>query len=123
MASSMSAGRLVARKMSPSKRSISVNSSVISEEPPAPRCAKSDSHSSKKTTAFASSASRRIDWGETPPLFSARSSGKLTSSTLRPRRRATALAVMVLPLPEGPHSMSTMPSGCGIALASPTLRE
>jgi len=121
IASSKSCGRLVARKHTPSKRSISVRSSVISEEPPWLRLAKSDSHSSKKTTAPCSSASRKIDCAvDAAVLVDWASTGKLTSSTFLPICRATALAVIVLPLPLGPQSSSTSPSGCGMSLERPT---
>mmetsp|Transcript_32740 Transcript_32740/g.110273 ORF Transcript_32740/g.110273 Transcript_32740/m.110273 type:complete len:313 (-) Transcript_32740:1582-2520(-) len=125
MASSSSAGRLVARKTRPAWRSISWSMARRrrSEPPPASRDRNKASHSSKKSTASLISASRN------KPRRSASTSSfcdpclplkeaKSTCKTRLPSLRATPCTVIVLPVPEGPQSSTMRPAPYGKAFSN-----
>mmetsp|Transcript_8063 Transcript_8063/g.27599 ORF Transcript_8063/g.27599 Transcript_8063/m.27599 type:complete len:210 (-) Transcript_8063:1947-2576(-) len=116
MASSSSAGRFVARNTRPLCFSISWSMARSRRSPPlSSRLRKSASHSSKKSTASDISASRkrprRSASTSSPPPWEClpRSDAKSTWSTRLPRRFATPWTVIVLPVPDGPHSSTMNP--------------
>mmetsp|Transcript_7791 Transcript_7791/g.18189 ORF Transcript_7791/g.18189 Transcript_7791/m.18189 type:complete len:463 (-) Transcript_7791:2286-3674(-) len=100
IASSRSIGRFVARTQSPSCRSSSV-STVFTCRLPLVRSINMDSHSSKKSTASWIFASRKTTFRMAPAALEP-SCGKLIISTFLPIMAASALASMVLPVPDGP---------------------
>mmetsp|Transcript_21545 Transcript_21545/g.46366 ORF Transcript_21545/g.46366 Transcript_21545/m.46366 type:complete len:200 (-) Transcript_21545:996-1595(-) len=100
IASSRSIGLFVASTQSPSCRSSSV-STVLTCMLPLVLSMKMDSHSSKKSTASWIFASRKTTFRMAPAVLLP-SCGKLIMSTFLPTMAASALASMVLPVPEGP---------------------
>mmetsp|Transcript_50615 Transcript_50615/g.98986 ORF Transcript_50615/g.98986 Transcript_50615/m.98986 type:complete len:495 (+) Transcript_50615:268-1752(+) len=113
IASSRSNGRFVASRTMPSNSSSCARSSPTCVAPPVSRLAKRLSHSSKKRMASDSSASRKTDWNRDSLLAPSAPSvrrGKSTSRIFLCTREAIALAVMVLPVPEGPQNMSVRPT-------------